>query len=338
MGTLPPEAEGVEEFVIHCLDDLTDTCNPPPQALGPASLFGVALGRMDYLSPVMIEPAAMVFGAFEAFVGYLSSREGRAHTFEPGVWIGPEIEEGLRQRLLGTRGGPETKARDHPGGIDRGEQRETLLPSQAIGPTDVGVAGEPSVPSALTVPDGHRRAVQSLVRALASCIPQEEARQVQGESLDELRAGAYQAIELRAVGQGRESIAQFGVGIAVEVPLARETALTSKDGQGYDLAPAEGCFGTGPSFWRLRVAELVCDNVECGEEGVHVEHEESVPFPSGSVSKPTLLCGHLPLKSSIHNSHQVFKWASRVWALPFLSALAHSERYAKESRASTTRS
>jgi hypothetical protein len=31
-------------------------------------------------------------------------------------------------------------------------------------------------------------------------------------------------------------------------------------------------------------------------------------------------------------------WASRVWALPFLSALAYSERYAKESRASGIRS
>ncbi len=30
-------------------------------------------------------------------------------------------------------------------------------------------------------------------------------------------------------------------------------------------------------------------------------------------------------------------WAGRVWALPFLSALAHSERYAQESRASGTR-
>ena len=30
-------------------------------------------------------------------------------------------------------------------------------------------------------------------------------------------------------------------------------------------------------------------------------------------------------------------WASRVWALPYLSALAYSERYAKESRASGTR-
>ncbi|MGF1473315.1 MAG: choice-of-anchor Q domain-containing protein, partial [Rubrobacteraceae bacterium] len=46
--------------------------------------------------------------------------------------------------------------------------------------------------------------------------------------------------------------------------------------------------------------------VKCGEEGVHVEHEESVPFPSGSVSKPTLERGHLPLKSRTDNSHQTF--------------------------------
>src|SRR5687768_8329145 len=134
MGTLLPEAEGVEEFVIHRLDDLTYPGNPLPQALGPASLFGVALGRMDYLRSVVIEPAAMVFGAFKAFVGYISSPEGRAHAFEPGVRIGPEAEERLRQRLLGCRGSPKTKACDHPGGIDCSEQRETLVPSQAVGP------------------------------------------------------------------------------------------------------------------------------------------------------------------------------------------------------------
>jgi hypothetical protein len=67
MGTLPPEAEGVEEFVIHRLYDLTYPGNPPPQRLGPASLFGVALGRMDYLRSVVIEPAAMVFSTFQAF-------------------------------------------------------------------------------------------------------------------------------------------------------------------------------------------------------------------------------------------------------------------------------
>jgi hypothetical protein len=57
----------------------------------------------------------------------------------------------------------------------------------------------------------------------------------------------------------------------------------------------------------MRVAKIVDHDVKCGEEGVHVEHEESVPFPSGLVSKPTLVRGHLPLKSSPDNSHQAFK-------------------------------
>jgi hypothetical protein len=57
----------------------------------------------------------------------------------------------------------------------------------------------------------------------------------------------------------------------------------------------------------MGVAEVVDHNVKCGEEGVHVEHEGSVPFPSGSGSRPTLVRGHLPLKSSIDNSHQAFK-------------------------------
>jgi hypothetical protein len=60
----------------------------------------------------------------------------------------------------------------------------------------------------------------------------------------------------------------------------------------------------------MRLAEVVDHNVKCGEEGVHIDHE-SVPFPSGLVSKPTLVRGHLPLKSSPDNSHQAFKVAER---------------------------
>jgi hypothetical protein len=47
VGTLPPEAEGIEdiedieELVVDRLDDLTDGGYPPPQRLDPASLFGV---------------------------------------------------------------------------------------------------------------------------------------------------------------------------------------------------------------------------------------------------------------------------------------------------------
>src|SRR5215213_8337574 len=123
------------------------------------------------------------------------------------------------------------------------------------------------------------------------------------------RGVSTNGVELRAVGQGRECIPQLGVGVAVEVPLAVETAPTGKDCQGKHLALGEGGFGTGTSSWRLGVAEVVCDDVKCGEEGVHVKHEESAPFPWGSGGKLTLECGHLPLKCSTHNSHQAFKYS-----------------------------
>ena len=230
---------------------------------------------MDDIRTVALQPAPVVFFALEALVSNVSSREGRAHADESGVRIGPHCEEGLRQRLVGSRGGSETEACDEPSRICGGEQTKALIPSQTIGSTNVSVAGEPSVPSVLTVPNWHSRAVQSLVRALASGLLT-EARQVQGESLDEFCAGAHQAVELRAVGQGRECIPQLGVGVAVEVPLAGETAPTGKDGQGKHLALGEGGLGTGPPFWRLGVAEVVDHNVEYGEEGVHIEHKELV--------------------------------------------------------------
>ena len=121
---------------------------------------------------------------------------------------------------------------------------------------------------------------------------------MQGETLDELRAGAQQAVELGTLGQGREGVCEVACGVAIEVPLAVETAPTREDGQGEDLAFGEGGIGTGSPSWWLGVAKVVDHNVECGEEGVHIDHEESVPFPSGSVSKPTLVCGHLPFKPS----------------------------------------
>jgi len=52
---------------------------------------------------------------------------------------------------------------------------------------------------------------------------------VQGYGLDELYVGACQAVELRAVGQGRESITQVSLGVAVEVPLAGESVPTGKE-------------------------------------------------------------------------------------------------------------
>jgi hypothetical protein len=69
MGPLSPKPEGVEELVVVALHYLVDASNPPPQAFGPASLAGVAFGRMDYMCSVTLEPPEMIFSALEALVG-----------------------------------------------------------------------------------------------------------------------------------------------------------------------------------------------------------------------------------------------------------------------------
>jgi hypothetical protein len=120
--------------------------------------------------------------------------------------------------------------------------------------------------STLAVSDRHRRAIQGLVRALPGV--REKAHQMQGESLNELRAGAQQAVELGTLGQGREGVSEVACSVAIEVPLAVEPAPTREDGEGEDLAFAEGRIRTGSSLWWLGVAKVVNHNVECGEEGV----------------------------------------------------------------------
>jgi hypothetical protein len=66
MGPLSPESEGVEELVVDALYDLADGSHPLPQALGPASLFGVAFGWVDDIRSVTLELSCVVQSAFEA--------------------------------------------------------------------------------------------------------------------------------------------------------------------------------------------------------------------------------------------------------------------------------
>src|SRR5918995_2329425 len=110
-GTLPPKSEGVEELVVDRLHDLTEGSQPPPQTLGPASLFGVALGRMDDLGSVALQPAPMVLYSLEALVGHVDPTEERTHADEPRVGVGPHREEGLSQWLVCGRGGAQTETR-----------------------------------------------------------------------------------------------------------------------------------------------------------------------------------------------------------------------------------
>src|SRR5215204_100220 len=246
MGSLSPEAEGVEEFVVDALNNLADGSHPPPELLGPASLAGVSFGWMNDLYTIALKPPPMVFFALETLVGYIRSRADRHNAFEPGVRVSPEGEEALSQGLVGGGGSPEAETRNHSGAIHCCEQAKTLVPSQAVGPADVGLSGQPSrPPPALCISDRHSRAIQRLTRALF--LPLQKGCQMQGESFHELGMGAREAIKLRTVGQGGESAAQVDLCVAIEVPLADEPAEAGKD---EPIGVPEGCGALGREVGR----------------------------------------------------------------------------------------
>jgi hypothetical protein len=68
--SLPPEAEGIEKFVVSALYDLADPGYPAPQTLGP-HLAGVAFGRADKLRSVAPEPPEVVICPLEALVDHV---------------------------------------------------------------------------------------------------------------------------------------------------------------------------------------------------------------------------------------------------------------------------
>ena len=79
---------------------------------------------------------------------------------------------------------------------------------------------------------------------------------------------AHEAVELRTVREGRECSSEMGLGVAVEVSFAGESAPTSEDRESDDLALARGGWWSGALLFGVpRVAKIVDDDVECGEEG-----------------------------------------------------------------------
>ena len=197
------EAEGDYQFLARGLHDLADGSDPTPQGLGPY-LTGIALGWADEPRPVMKQPSLAIFGSLEALVDHVRSRGGTPHTPKSSVRLSPPGKESLGQRLIfsGSRG--EAEAGDYSSGIAADKQAESFVPSQAVGPSDVGLSGQPPFTPSLRVMDGHRGAVQGFV---GTSLSTQKRRQVQSGLLDELQPKPHQPVKLRAVGQGWKGVA-----------------------------------------------------------------------------------------------------------------------------------
>ena len=69
--------------------------------------------------------------------------------------------------------------------------------------------------------------------------------QLHGDFLEGVGIEAHEAVELRTVRKVRERSSQMGLGVAVEVTFASESRPAGEDGEGDDLALAEGGWGPG---------------------------------------------------------------------------------------------
>jgi hypothetical protein len=98
------------------------------------------------------------------------------HAHQLSVWPLPHGEECFGHLLVGGRSGTEVKASYDSHRVDSHKETEAFVPSQAIAPSNVGAADQPSTTPALCISDGHSRAVQCFIGTSLSL---HQLRQVQ---------------------------------------------------------------------------------------------------------------------------------------------------------------
>ncbi|HEX7169246.1 MAG TPA: hypothetical protein VF206_00340 [Rubrobacter sp.] len=114
MGTLPPQAEGVEEFVIHCLDDLTYPANPPPIDEGIAAIkseldeiqnIDETIQVAEDLRRFLLDNRYILFGSGPAIDWITTHALFAPHTFltpedqDQVDWITPEKRQDYYRRM-----------------------------------------------------------------------------------------------------------------------------------------------------------------------------------------------------------------------------------------------
>src|SRR2546421_13128633 len=79
MGPFPPQAEGVEQFVVDRFDDLPQPSQPAAPLLGPV-LLAALLGRANDLSSIQLAPLGVRLVSGEALIGHIDTCGSASHT------------------------------------------------------------------------------------------------------------------------------------------------------------------------------------------------------------------------------------------------------------------
>jgi hypothetical protein len=143
MGPFTVQANGMLEFVIACLHDLTHSGQPAPQRLKPGAST-IAFGRTQNRPPRVLAPACMAGGALETFVDHIGSMAWSACSWPLRLREAAEGEKRVRQRLILCAGCPKAKPCDDTNGIHGNQQMQALIPPQPITPANIGEPRQPA--------------------------------------------------------------------------------------------------------------------------------------------------------------------------------------------------
>ena len=207
----------------------------------------------------MIEPATKVFGAFEAFVGHVSPREGPAHADESRVRIGPEVRNVCARGWSAVEAAPKQKPAITPESSTAiRREKPSYHPRLLDQPMCRHTRQASHSPTTLRIPDGHGRGVLGMIAASAVI---HDPSQMQGYLFDGVSIQAHEPVELGALGQVGKRASQMVLGVAIEVSLAGEPRPAGEDGEGADLALGKGGLGAGTTspLGAVGLAELIDD-------------------------------------------------------------------------------
>ena len=109
VGALPVQTEGMVEFGVYALHNLSGSGQPTAQALGPR-MAAVPFWGADYPGPIMAVPVLVPLLPLEPLVHNVVAISWGAHRGHSGVGKLPEGEEVFRQCLVFGAGWSEAEA------------------------------------------------------------------------------------------------------------------------------------------------------------------------------------------------------------------------------------
>lgn len=268
MGPFAVEAEGLPELLIHGLHNRAYARPPASPPLGPRHA-AIALRRAEDLGTIGPPPKRGVCVPLEALVDDIGPTGRGAHACQSRLGMAAKGNKRRRQGLILGTGWTKAEAGDHAPWVDRQEHMAACIPAQPVAPAHVGQSWQPSGSSALGIPGGNAGAIEGFIGTARG-----------GQKPDKMQTTCHEGrvlladwpVERRPGGPRRKGGPEMTLGIALTAPLTAKTLPLPEQGQGHNLAPAQGGLGSGVGLGGQRgLEQVVCHNVKDGQEGVHID-------------------------------------------------------------------